>query len=286
LDELDRRIEKCKRILKGNPNSQIFAALADCYLKKGEPRKAYDICANGLRKYPNYGSAHLVMAKIALSISKIELAKKSLQTAIAFNGRNRAIDYWECKIAIEAGELRKAGDLISKIKRWNRNNSVIAELEYMLYEAQKTDDNPNRKPQNIHYGAQNKVSAINQKDTLADNDKNRHITVDSMIKSIASLPSMEYAIAFNFNGDVQASYGENGKIETAAEFGKAAVHGLRHGLSKAGFGELKGFLLEADDRTAFLQNMGNFYLLCEGDSKINLGVIGLQISEMLKQLKG
>ena len=64
LDEIEDRIAKCNKLLDANPNSQIFAALAEAYRKKGELDKAFRICQGGLRIHPSYGSAHVVMAKI------------------------------------------------------------------------------------------------------------------------------------------------------------------------------------------------------------------------------
>ena len=39
--DIDERIEKCNKILDENPSSQIFAALAEAYRKKGDLEKAF-----------------------------------------------------------------------------------------------------------------------------------------------------------------------------------------------------------------------------------------------------
>ena len=61
LVEIEDRISKCNKLLDANPNSQIFAALAEAYRKKGELDQAFRVCQSGLRIHPNYGSAHMVM---------------------------------------------------------------------------------------------------------------------------------------------------------------------------------------------------------------------------------
>ena len=63
---IEDRIRKCHKIMDDDPNSQIFAALADAYRKKGDMDQAFKICQNGLKIHPSYASAHIVMAKINL----------------------------------------------------------------------------------------------------------------------------------------------------------------------------------------------------------------------------
>ncbi len=49
--------------LASNPRSASFARLASYYLKEGQVQKAVDICLEGLKHYPTYATAHLVLGK-------------------------------------------------------------------------------------------------------------------------------------------------------------------------------------------------------------------------------
>lgn len=49
--------------LASNVKSPSFARLASYYLKEGQHQKAVDICLEGLKHFPNYGTAHLVLGK-------------------------------------------------------------------------------------------------------------------------------------------------------------------------------------------------------------------------------
>ena len=49
--------------LASNPASASFARLASCYLQEGQVQKAVDICLEGLKRYPTYATAHLVLGK-------------------------------------------------------------------------------------------------------------------------------------------------------------------------------------------------------------------------------
>ncbi len=62
--EINDRISKCEKLLGADPKSQIFAALAEAYRKKGNIQKAQEICLQGLKIHPDYSSARIVLAKI------------------------------------------------------------------------------------------------------------------------------------------------------------------------------------------------------------------------------
>ena len=49
--------------LASNPGSASFARLASYYLKEAQVQKAVDICLEGLKRYPAYSTAHLVLGR-------------------------------------------------------------------------------------------------------------------------------------------------------------------------------------------------------------------------------
>jgi tetratricopeptide (TPR) repeat protein len=49
--------------LASNPKTASFARLASYYLKEGQYQKAADICLEGLKHFPDYATAHLVLGK-------------------------------------------------------------------------------------------------------------------------------------------------------------------------------------------------------------------------------
>ncbi|MEK9136648.1 MAG: tetratricopeptide repeat protein [Bacteroidota bacterium] len=49
--------------LASNAKSPSFARLASYHLKEGQIQKAVDLCLEGLKLYPNYGTAHLVLGR-------------------------------------------------------------------------------------------------------------------------------------------------------------------------------------------------------------------------------
>ena len=57
--EIERYYEKWKK----DPQSRIFAQLADAYRKSGMLDEAIEICTEGLKIHPSYGSARMVLAR-------------------------------------------------------------------------------------------------------------------------------------------------------------------------------------------------------------------------------
>jgi pentatricopeptide repeat protein len=83
-DPTTSEINELKKKLEENPDSLVFAPLADAYRKQGILDEAFNTCKKGLEKHPNYTSARVVLGRIYLAQEKIEQAlvefKKVLET--------------------------------------------------------------------------------------------------------------------------------------------------------------------------------------------------------------
>ena len=126
--DIEERIEKCQRILDQDPNSQIFAALAEAYRKKGDLDKSFRICKNGLRVHPSYGSAHLVMAKINLDRGLYDWAEIEVKRASEIDGHTRAVDLLQAEVHIYRGEFNPAIKILKRLHQFDPNNQQITRL--------------------------------------------------------------------------------------------------------------------------------------------------------------
>lgn len=68
--------------LKSNPSSPLFARLSDGLLQLEKVDEALALCESGIKKYPDYVSAYVILGKIHLKKGNYSLAKKSFLTAI------------------------------------------------------------------------------------------------------------------------------------------------------------------------------------------------------------
>ncbi len=126
--DIDERIEKCQQILDRDPNSQIFAALAEAYRKKGDLDKSFRICKNGLRVHPSYGSAHLVMAKINLDRGLYDWAEIEVKRASEIDGHTRTVDLLQAEVHIYRGEFNPAIKILKRLHQFDPNNQRITKL--------------------------------------------------------------------------------------------------------------------------------------------------------------
>jgi len=126
--ELDERIEKCQHLMEADPNSQIFAALAEAYRKKGDLDLAFRICKNGLKVHNNYGSAHVVMAKINLDRGLYDWAEIEAKRASELDGKTRTVGLLLAEIYIYKGEFKQAIKILKDLHSKDIDNPQIKKL--------------------------------------------------------------------------------------------------------------------------------------------------------------
>lgn len=71
-----------------NPDSLVFARLADACRKKGDPERALSILADGIGRHPDYPSAHIVRARCLVDLDRLADAEASLRRVVELDGQN------------------------------------------------------------------------------------------------------------------------------------------------------------------------------------------------------
>ena len=59
---------------RSQPESLVFARLADAYRKAGEPQRALEVLEDGLRRHPDYASAYIVHARTLRDVGRLDEA--------------------------------------------------------------------------------------------------------------------------------------------------------------------------------------------------------------------
>ncbi len=130
--EIDERVEKCLAILADNPRSQVFAALADVYRKRGDFGRAFSVCKSGLKHHPEYASAHIVMAKLYLHQGMHDDALASVSYAVGLDGPTRASDLLEADIRVAMGDGDGARPFVERLRASDPRNPAVKALVQRL----------------------------------------------------------------------------------------------------------------------------------------------------------
>lgn len=81
-------IEKYQEILRKDPNSQVFAALAEAYREMGLLRQAEKIAREGTQRHPGYVSGFVALGKVFLTQERWKDAEVVLQKAATLGPEN------------------------------------------------------------------------------------------------------------------------------------------------------------------------------------------------------
>lgn len=78
----DDLIEKYQKIYEDDPQSKVFAPLAEAYRRMGLTEEAYNLAHRGVSVHPQFASGLIVYARILIDMKKIEGAEAQLLKAI------------------------------------------------------------------------------------------------------------------------------------------------------------------------------------------------------------
>ncbi len=85
---LQEEIDKYKKALKEDPNSRLFAALADSLRRAGETRNAIRVAEDGLQKHPKYLSGLVVLAQACHEDEQLDKAVELFEKVVHMNPEN------------------------------------------------------------------------------------------------------------------------------------------------------------------------------------------------------
>jgi predicted regulator of Ras-like GTPase activity (Roadblock/LC7/MglB family) len=276
FSEIDERIAKCQKILDADPNSQIFAALADAYRKKGLFAKAYEICSKGIEKHPDYGSAYIVMAKISLDQGNHAEAAYQLQRAVAVGGRTRSVDVLEAEILMMQGQINRARHILEKLHISDPKNDTVNNLILKLESSPAAGNAAVVEPVAAE-------SAPSKAQTAQPSIKHKY-SLSHALSIIKILPRVLGVVAVAKNGMVVEGHFDG--IITREELGAlatAAYDEARQAVSRINFGQPREILIEAEQSKLLIFDRDRVLIVIATRDDINLGSLKLKINEIFKQ---
>ncbi len=103
-DEIRRFEEQYER----QPDSLVFARLADAYRKAGNPERAISILEEGLSRHPDYPSGHIVHARTLRDLGRVEDTLDSFRRALELDASNLVAIRELAGLAEERGDADEA----------------------------------------------------------------------------------------------------------------------------------------------------------------------------------
>lgn len=293
--DIEDRIEKCQRILETDPNSQIFAALAEALRRKGELDKAFRVCQGGLRLHPNYGSAHIVMAKINLDRGLYDWAEAEVKRAIEIEGNNRTIELLLAEIYIYKGEFANAVKLLRKLSQADPTNEQIRKLldiAQRLPNEQSAMLEPRASRSGrieIRMQRQPVISIPNTPlapPPVADPTQlpNAQLSSSEVLGYAVSIPEIDGALYVNNEGlIIESEWGTRLDATAAAAAFAEITRILNHDLVRASFGQMQSLLIETGDPMFYIVQVADGMFLFYGNGRANLGTLRKRIASLIHQ---
>lgn len=262
--ELDDRIAKCEKILANDNNSQIFAALADAYRKRGDIERARDICEEGLKLHPNYVSARVVMAKILVSEGDYAAAKEQLDIAIKASGRSRAIDILEAEILIRLEKIPEAKVILKRLSSSDPEDVVVTNLMSIV---------------GVEAPARNTKS-----DLLAAQQDDRRYTLSGLVGILKVMPRVMGVVVVSDDGLVlEGRFDGFISKEEVGALSKNIYDQANLGANKVRLGIAQEILIETQISKLWIFKREKFLLIIFARDDVSMGSLKLKIEELLSK---
>lgn len=271
-DELEERIVKCKKILSKDPDSLIFAALSEAYRRRGDLNMATKVCTQGLKIHPDYGSAHLVMAKIHMDKRLFAEAEKELFLAIEADGRTRANELLLSEILIKRGERKEAKVLLDKLFATDPDNPQVRRLlEEIKDKEEKVETEVRWKDIPSDYAIFKKLK--------------EKLSPAEALNEILRVPGVMGCLVVDKDGLVTESKFKQKLNGEALGVASAVVFGeIQKSLKKVHFGALDQTLIESKELNFWVLKFENFLLCVCCDNRANSGFLKMRLSKLRSRI--
>jgi tetratricopeptide (TPR) repeat protein len=101
-------IEKYQVIMQKDPNSQVFAPLAEAYREMGMMKEAEQIARLGVKRHPQFASGFVVYARIMKDVGRPEDSLKLVQKAIELSPENLMAHNLQAEIYLQSKRPKEA----------------------------------------------------------------------------------------------------------------------------------------------------------------------------------
>lgn len=142
LNELERYL----RIYQENPDSRVFAPLADMYRRLAKYREAEQICREGLQRHPYYAGGKVALAYVLLDTGRLDEAHREVEEVVTYYPDNLLARKILIRVLAGLGQLDRAQREFEALKQLSPQVISDPDLESALRRAYQQpthlDDRP------------------------------------------------------------------------------------------------------------------------------------------------
>ena len=102
------QIRRFEQQYEENPESFVFARLADAHRKAGHAERALQILERGLERHPEYMSAHIVLARCLTDLGREPEAEEAWRRVLELDPQNLVALRQLAELSIAAGDRASA----------------------------------------------------------------------------------------------------------------------------------------------------------------------------------
>lgn len=273
LAEIDDRIAKCEQLLDADPNSQIFAALAEAYRKKGDLTRAQEVCLQGLKIHPQYSAARVVLAKILMAKDSFDAAWDELKKSVAASGRTRSIDILEAEILIRKGQKTAAGVILSRLQSSDPQDENVRSLIALMNGASVARPT---------HGVDMALDSLRR----TEKKEKREISLSNAISILKLMPRVMGAIAVSHNGIVlDARFDGIYTKEELAALSKEIFDSAKAGARMIDTGTAREVLIESPASKIWIFSRERYLLVIYTRDDVSMGALRLKIEEIFQRVE-
>jgi tetratricopeptide (TPR) repeat protein len=136
-------IRRFEEQYRSQPESLVFARLADAYRKAGQPEQALEVLDEGLLRHPDYPSGHIVRARALRDLGRVDDTLESFRRVLELDGANLVAIRELAGLADERGDIREARHWYERLAHVDPSNLEVRqrlrELESVDVESQDVE---------------------------------------------------------------------------------------------------------------------------------------------------
>jgi tetratricopeptide (TPR) repeat protein len=263
--ELDERIDRCLAILADNPHSQVFAALAEAYRRRGEFGRAFSVCKSGLKHHPDYGPAHVVLAKLYLHQKMLPDALSSLRRAVELDGSTRVTDVLEAEVYLAHGDVDAAQTVIDRLRVTDPGNPSLPDFLAQLKQLRSGPSNPTSAAVVDEPASPEPHASFETRPTPEPIDWR------AWVEMIGALRGIEVAYVFDDQGQLTAGYPESRSARARMDGVLNMVRGVTTHLPSGSWGSLCEVRVEAGRGDVWAKQWGSVIIGFVGSRDSSFG---------------